>query len=205
MMLEVGDIARFWSKVDCRGPEECWPWTGGSALRNGYGLFTIATGNSGGKKMVASRIACFIGYGLPPTEGAKALHSCDNPQCCNPKHLRWGTQKENVDDAKQRKRHVNPPNTHANPEWDAKRRAAMRKGEAVVNSKLTEPVVREIWRMHLEGKNSSEISSAVGHSVAAVYDVCRGRRWRHLDGAPSVEELRAGGVRRGFNQHTQNR
>ncbi|WP_369074505.1 helix-turn-helix domain-containing protein [Rhizobium ruizarguesonis] len=24
------------------------------------------------------------------------LHSCDNKLCCNPAHLRWGTQSENV-------------------------------------------------------------------------------------------------------------
>ena len=26
------------------------------------------------------------------------LHSCNNPPCCNPKHLRLGTQKNNMDD-----------------------------------------------------------------------------------------------------------
>lgn len=28
-----------------------------------------------------------------------ALHSCDNPACIHPDHLRWGTQKENIQDA----------------------------------------------------------------------------------------------------------
>lgn len=199
--LTQKDIARFWAKVDRRGRNECWPWTAKARHWHGYGLFTIATGKPGGKNVAASRISCFLAKGPSPDGSPHALHSCDNPSCCNPAHLRWGNQRDNVDDAKERKRHVNPPRITNNAEWVAKRNAAMRKGEAVVNSKLSEPVVREIWRLHFEGKNASDISAAVGFSVAAVYDVCRGRSWRHVEGAPSVEELKSGGVRRGsFNQ-----
>jgi hypothetical protein len=36
------DDARFWSHVDRRGDDECWPWTGGT--RNGYGRFKMGTG-----------------------------------------------------------------------------------------------------------------------------------------------------------------
>ncbi len=37
-----GDIeARFWSHVDRRGDDECWPWTANTD-RDGYGLFKVA-------------------------------------------------------------------------------------------------------------------------------------------------------------------
>ncbi len=198
--LSDRDIRRFWSKVERRRKNQCWPWIAQMRHWAGYGLFTLATGKPGGTNVVASRIACFLTHGSAPDGKPHALHSCDNPSCCNPNHLRWGNQHDNVQDAKERKRHVNPPNTHANPEWNAKRLAAIRKGEGVVGSKLSEPVVREIWRLHFENKTASEISKAVGFSVAAVYDVCRGRSWRHLACAPSVEALKQGGVRRGYNQ-----
>ena len=31
-------IERFWSKVDKRGQDECWPWTG-TIMPTGYGRF----------------------------------------------------------------------------------------------------------------------------------------------------------------------
>jgi hypothetical protein len=36
--------------------------------------------------------------------GKVVMHTCDNPQCVNPEHLRLGTQKENIMDMHQKKR-----------------------------------------------------------------------------------------------------
>ena len=30
--------------------------------------------------------------------GMVAMHTCDNPSCINPDHLKWGTQKDNLED-----------------------------------------------------------------------------------------------------------
>jgi hypothetical protein len=79
----------------------------------------------------------------------------------------------------------------------------MPKGVDSWNAKLNEQTVRRIWELHLAGKNASEIAAAVSHSTAAIYDVCRGRSWRHLPDAPTIEALKAGGVRRGFNQFSR--
>lgn len=201
LLLTEKDVDRFWSKVDVRGPNDCWPWKAKARLDGGYGVLNVWVSANRRRNVVSSRISCYLAHGDPPHPGSKTLHSCDNPPCCNPAHLRWGTPLDNTRDAIERKRHVNPPDTHSHPEWNSKRLAAMPQGEGVHNSKLTEPVVREIWRLHLHGKNASEIAASVGYSVATVYDVCRGRSWRHLEGAPSIEELKAGGVKRGaYNQ-----
>lgn len=198
--LSEKDLVRFWQKVDVRGEEECWPWMGARVNEGGYGSFTVANGKPGGKKIVASRISCFLAHGAPPQDWNRSLHSCDNPPCCNPNHLRWGTQKHNVADAKKRNRHVNPPVLKDNPEWEAKRVAAMPKGEAVHNQTLTEEAAREIMRLHMTHQNITQIAEAVGKPKHVVADVCRGRSWRHLDNIPSIEDLKRGGVRRGFNQ-----
>lgn len=87
---------RFWSKVLVGDPDECWPWTG--AKTKGYGSLVVDR-----KRYYAHRIAYELTYGpIPHIDGADefhgpcVLHSCDNPACCNPAHLRPGSQKENL-------------------------------------------------------------------------------------------------------------
>jgi len=200
--LTEKDLNRFWQKVAVRGDDECWLWMGARVNDNGYGSFTVANGKPGGKKIVASRISCFLAHGEPPQDWNRSLHSCDNPPCCNPHHLRWGTQKHNVKDAQDRGRHINPPSVRDNPEWEARRLAAMPKGETLHNNSLTEGIAREIMSLHMAHKNITQIAEATGKPKHVVADVCRGRSWRHLDGIPSIEELKTGGVRRGANQFT---
>ncbi len=89
---------RFWSKVDKRGPDECWPWKA-DLTSNGYGAFKLATG----KKVRAHRFAWELTHGpIPP--GMSACHKCDNPPCCNPGHLFLGTNADNTHDAQKKGR-----------------------------------------------------------------------------------------------------
>jgi hypothetical protein len=90
---------RFWSKVDKRGPNDCWEWT---AYRHpqGYGLI-----RHGGRDQRAHRVALELALGedLGPRW---ALHRCDNPPCCNPAHLYAGSRAENIADAVERHRYA---------------------------------------------------------------------------------------------------
>lgn len=138
--------------------------------------------------MVASRIALEMKLGHEIPDGMLAIHSCDNPRCVNPAHLRPGTHLDNTQDAIERGRHKNPPPPNGNPNPP--------KGAAVWNASLDEPTVREIWRLHFAGRNATQIGEAVGHPAHVVFDVCRGRSWRHLPDAPTLQALKAGGVRR---------
>lgn len=83
----------FWSHVDkSSGPDSCWPWI---AFRDksGYGT-TYWRGRRGLK---AHRVAYEICYGSI-AKGLLVIHSCDNPSCCNPSHLRLGTHLDNMKD-----------------------------------------------------------------------------------------------------------
>lgn len=80
-------ISRFWPKVKTAGDDECWLWTASTNL-DGYGRFRVD-----GRKRQAHHVAFFLKHGRWP---AYVLHSCDNPPCCNPKHLSEGTHQENI-------------------------------------------------------------------------------------------------------------
>lgn len=92
---------RFWSKVEKRGDDECWLWKACVRRKDeGYGAFFLD-----GKHHPASRVA-FILSGGELLEGQAACHSCDNPPCCNPKHVFAGTRKQNNDDKILKRRHA---------------------------------------------------------------------------------------------------
>lgn len=90
-------IERFLSKVDRRAPDECWPWAA-SLNADGYGRFKAK-----GVAQNASRVALEIELDRP-LWGEAALHTCDNPICCNPAHLYAGTAVDNQRDRRERER-----------------------------------------------------------------------------------------------------
>lgn len=87
------DLARFWSKVDRRADDECWPWLG-SLDRDGYGRWRTKTTH-----MLASRRAYELLIG-PIPEGMHIDHvwerGCTQRDCVNPAHLEPVTPGENV-------------------------------------------------------------------------------------------------------------
>lgn len=89
-------FAKYYTKGS---PEECWIWTG-CKNQHGYGQIRVES-----KGIKAHRFALEIYLGRPITEGMCVLHSCDNPSCVNPNHLREGTQQDNMDDKMLRGRH----------------------------------------------------------------------------------------------------
>ncbi len=93
--------ARFWSNVDITAnPDECWNWLR-EKQRKGYGVAYF-----NGARWRANRLAWCLAN--RQAIQLQILHSCDNPSCCNPSHLREGTAKDNVDDMVERGRQRKP-------------------------------------------------------------------------------------------------
>ncbi len=87
---------RFESKIELIPFHTCWEWTG--CKSKGYGLFQI------NRRSVRAHRFSYKLYKGDFDENLKILHSCDNPSCVNPDHLRVGTQVENIKDRVERNR-----------------------------------------------------------------------------------------------------
>jgi hypothetical protein len=74
----------------------CWEWTG-TRNRQGYGVVGIAV-NKRPTGFPAPRLQWMHCHGEIP-EGQVIMHTCDNPPCVNPDHLRLGSQSDNLKDA----------------------------------------------------------------------------------------------------------
>lgn len=82
----IGKRVRGHIKIDKE--TGCHLWTG---CRNsfGYGLMRVGKGLAR-----AHRMAWEAKFG-PIPEGMVVMHTCDNPPCCNPEHLKLGTHGDN--------------------------------------------------------------------------------------------------------------
>lgn len=159
-------MERFWSKVSVLSDDECWEWT---RQRNakGYGVFW-----ANGKNVPAHNFA--LSLSCERIEGKRsAIHSCDNPPCCNPAHLRWGDHQDNSDDKVSRNRQP--------------------KGEAHSRSILTDEDADKILKMRVDGYTVEEICQNLNLSKASATKVYCGLTWKHrhgVDGNPTLEELK---------------
>lgn len=98
---------RIWSRIEQRGPDECWPWTG-TQNGKGYGIFTIHIG--GGKTTTIRPYRFVYEQEIGPIPPGKQIdhicHSwnpdcaegdaCPHRACCNPAHLRAVTPQVNT-------------------------------------------------------------------------------------------------------------
>lgn len=73
---------RFWSKVDRRGPDECWNWQ--AATSGGHGVF----GFRYPRNTTAERASYYFAHPEWSIDSSeRVLHTCDNSLCVNPAHL----------------------------------------------------------------------------------------------------------------------
>lgn len=153
---------RFWSKVDVRSEDECWPWTAAVRRKDeGYGAFYYL-----GRHIPAGRMALILSGVEIPTP-YEVCHHCDNPSCCNPKHLFVGTRQEN--------------------NADKVRKGRQARGHRTNTAILTESKVLEIRSIVADRRlenprkiGARQLCEEYGITVATFNDVIYRRSWRHI-------------------------
>lgn len=158
-MDELAAIAhkttRFWLTVNIGKPDECWPW--GGYMEKGYGRYSW-----GGRMVSAHELALTLATGEVRAEGLETCHSCDNPPCCNPAHLRFDTRQSNVDDMTSRDRHA--------------------RGERNGHAKLTDQAVETIRIRGAHGATGRDLARRYGVSQGLINGILNGTAWKHAPG-----------------------
>lgn len=87
----------FWRHVLVTEDEDqCWVWNRAFCCK-GYGKAGFQVGPLDPDTR-AHRVAFYLANGFLPEAPLLIRHSCDNPPCCNPKHLLSGTHTDNMQD-----------------------------------------------------------------------------------------------------------
>lgn len=152
----------FWPKVLIGEDGDCWPWQAYKDL-DGYGTFLVKR-QGRFSKYRAHRVAYVLSGGTVATNQL-LLHSCDNPSCCNPKHLSPGSCAENTRQRDERGRTNRP------------------KGERHPLHKLNDAVVKEILSIASQPNSPTiqAIARKYGVHRETIGGIVRGERWLHID------------------------
>jgi hypothetical protein len=166
---EVGNAGRpantpdvLWSKVNIKGEDECWNWKG---YKNdgGYGRTWIED-----RGYYAHRVIFNLAYPNTITlsapkdsdEAGFLLHTCDNPSCCNPKHLFVGTHADNMADKVAKNRQAKFPSGKA------------------PRCKLSMAQAREIRQLRKDGVSARDLAQRYEISLPSIKTLLRGHSYK---------------------------
>jgi hypothetical protein len=145
--------------VEQAGPLDtaCIVWTGVIG-KFGYGKTKIHC------KHFSVHRAVFYALHGPIQKGICVLHSCDVRACCNPLHLRAGTQQENVHDAMKKGRRARCDGHHNS------------------QCKLTLYQVQEIRQCYVPRRVTYKtLAKLYGVTTGTIKEIVRKRTWQRSD------------------------
>lgn len=178
MMGLIDDLnVVIWQKVKTRflrnvekSEHGCWLWSG---QNNGtYGTFHVL----GASKTVYAHRLAFELFVEPILPGYVVMHTCDQPLCVNPSHLRQGTQQENMLDKAAKGRAFYP---------------GMKRplhGAANPAAKVSPETVEAIRTAYASGTtNYRELAGQFGISKSQAFRIVKGHSWMPPEHEPYQE------------------
>lgn len=148
---EPNPVERFWRHVVVR--DGCWGWTR-YRDKDGYGKLWVNR-----TFVSAHRFSWELHHG-PIPDGLCVIHTCDNPPCSNPEHLRLGTVRENT--------------------WDAARKRRLSHGKDRPAAKLTDAAVLDIRARYRAGETQQAIADRYSVTRPCIGYVVRRETWTHI-------------------------
>lgn len=88
------------------------------------------------------------------------MHTCDNPACVNPNHLRLGSHDDNM--------------------LDRNRKGRQARGERTGSARLTQADVLELRQLAQSGMTTGKLARRFGISETHTRHIVRGIKWAHL-------------------------
>lgn len=129
----------------------CWLWKG-NITPAGYGRIYFQ-----GKFHQVHRLMYELANKRAIPIGYVVRHFiCDNPPCCNPAHLRIGTQADNSQDAVKKQRHAHGETSYA---------------------KLTE---QDVLKIRQDNRKATEIAKDYGVARKTISHIKNRTTWKHL-------------------------
>jgi hypothetical protein len=125
----------------------------------------IRIGGRAGVLVLAPRVAWKLEAGVDPG-ASMVLHLCDNPCCCNPRHLGLGGYAAN----------------HADMDARGRRRFNPHPGESNPRAKLNDQAVLAIRFSRAAGARLEILAALHQVGQAVISGITTGRSWQHVDG-----------------------
>jgi uncharacterized protein (DUF433 family) len=152
---------RLWETLTIGAPDECWPSTN-KPNANGYCFIGVGSvWNGTYRSLRAHRVAYCLDRGIDPLTFPSTTvvrHRCDNPPCCNPRHLEEGSHQQNVADRQARGRTPN--------------------GERHWSAKFTWATVQQIREAWVAGASAVSLANQYGTKERRIREIVSYHIWR---------------------------
>lgn len=113
-------------------------------------------------------------------EGEIVCHTCDNPQCINPKHLWAGTDKDNSDDKVRKGRQAKAKDHGRYIDGRTNAPRPIPEFQSICNRKLSRDQVVEVKKEILKGGSLVEIAKHYGVKETVIRDISCGRTYKSV-------------------------